>query len=317
MREYARAQLWMEGVAVVTLLVGRFRRGNEPSMMMLPEPYINAQATLGESPAWDAKTQTLYWVDVLERRLYAGAKAILQTKDYVSCVAPRRDGGLIVAQGRELWALESNMKKLRRLASPRGEVPGNRFNDGKCDPRGRFVVGTMDHSEHETRGSLYSLPPGGRPRRLLKELRISNGLAWSPDGKTLYFTDTPTRDVTALDYDARTGDIANPRVIIHFDKTFGFPDGMTTDTDGNLWIAMWGGGRISKWGPDGTLLEQFGVAAKNVTSCVFGGPNMNELFITTALLRTDAAGLRRFPLAGAVFRMETDVTGMPTYEFAG
>ena len=117
-------------------------------------------------PAWDAKTQTLYWVDVLERRVYAGAKAILQTVDYVGCVAPRRDGGLIVAQGRGLWALESNMKKLRRLATPRGEVPGNRFNDGKCDPRGRFLAGTMDHGEAETRGSLYSLAAGGRPRRL-------------------------------------------------------------------------------------------------------------------------------------------------------
>ncbi|MFN2121135.1 MAG: SMP-30/gluconolactonase/LRE family protein [Anaerolineales bacterium] len=286
-------------------------------MMMLPELYINAQATLGESPAWDAKTQTLYWVDVLERRVYAGAKAILQTVDYVGCVAPRRDGGLIVAQGRGLWALESNMKKLRRLATPRSEVPGNRFNDGKCDPRGRFLAGTMDHGEAKTRGSLYSLAAGGRPRRLLKDLRISNGMAWSPDGKTMYFTDTPTRDITAFDYDVKTGEMANPRVIIHFDKTFGFPDGMTTDTDGNLWIAMWGGGRISKWGPDGTLLEQFGVAARNVTSCVFGGANMNELFITSALLRTDAAALRRFPLAGAVFRMETNVTGMPTYEFAG
>ncbi len=297
--------------------IDRRRWGKNTSMMMLPELFINARATLGESPAWDAKTQTLYWIDVLEKRIYAGSRAILQTDNYVGSLAPRKNGGLVIAQQHGLWALEPNMKRLRRLPSPRREPVNNRFNDGKCDARGRFVAGTMDHSEQEASGSLYSFTSGERPRRLLKELRISNGLAWAPDGKTMYFIDTPTRDVTAFDYDARTGQIANPRVIIHFDKTFGWPDGMTTDTDGNLWIAMWGGGRVSQWKPDGMLLAQFGVAARNVTSCVFGGPGMNELFITTALLGMDPAGMRRFPQAGGIFRMETNVTGMPTYEFAG
>jgi sugar lactone lactonase YvrE len=284
---------------------------------MLPELYINANATLGESPVWDAKTQTLYWIDVLERRVYAGAKAILQLDSYIGCVAPRKDGGLVIAQRSGLWALAANMKKLSKLASPQGEPSNNRFNDGKCDPRGRLLAGTMDHGEKEDSGALYSLSPAGKLRRLLKHVRISNGLAWSPDGKTLYFVDTPTRQVMAFDYDLAAGRIANARVIIHFDKSFGWPDGMTSDTDGNLWIAMWGGGRVSQWKPDGTLLAQFGVAARNVTSCTFGGAGMNELFITTALVGMDAAGMRKFPQAGGVFRMETDVTGLPSYEFGG
>jgi sugar lactone lactonase YvrE len=175
----------------------------------------------------------------------------------------------------------------------------------------------MDHSEQDASGSLYSLPPGGPLRKLLSRVHISNGIAWAPNGKTMYFNDTPTRQVLAFDYDLDTGQISNTRVIIRFEKSFGFPDGMTSDTDGNLWIAMWGGARVSQWKPDGTLLAQFGVAARNVTSCVFGGARMNELFITTALVRTDAAGLRKFPQAGGVFRMETNVTGMPTYEFGG
>lgn len=286
-------------------------------MMMLPELFINARATLGDSPAWDAKTQTLYWIDVLERRVYAGPRAILQTDSYVGCLAPRKNGGLVIAQRHGICALEPNMKTLRRLASPRGEARDNRFHDGKCDARGRFVAGTMDHREQEASGALYAFSPGQRPRRLLKELRISSGLAWAPDGKTMYFIDTPTCDVTAFDYDLKTGQIANPRRIIHFDRSFGWPDGMTTDTDGNLWIAMWGGARVSHWRPDGMLLAQFGVAAKNVTSCVFGGANMNELFITTAMLGMDATGMRKFPQAGGIFRMETNVTGMPTYEFGG
>lgn len=285
--------------------------------MMLPELYIDASATLGESPAWDAKTQTLYWIDILERRVYAGRKPILQLDHYVGCLAPRRNGGLIIAQRSGIWALEPNMKRLRKLGAPRREFAGNRFNDGKCDPRGRFLAGTMDHSEKEATGALYSFTPEGKITRLLKGLRISNGMAWSPDGRTLYFTDTPTRKIRAFDYDLKTGQIANSREIIHFDKSFGFPDGMTTDSDGNLWIAMWGGGRVSQWKPDGTLLAQFGVPAPNVTSCVFGGPAMNELFITSALVGMDKTGFKRFPQAGAIFRMETNVTGMPTYEFAG
>jgi sugar lactone lactonase YvrE len=285
--------------------------------MMLPELYIDARATLGESPAWDAKTQTLYWVDVLERHIYAGGKRILQLDDYVGCLAPRKSGGLIVAQRRGFRLVQPDMKTVRRLASPRGESPSNRFNDGKCDPRGRFLAGSMDHNEKEDSGALYSLPAEGKARKLLTHVRISNGLAWSPDGRRMYFIDTPSRKVLAFDYDLDTGTLMNARVIIVFDKSFGWPDGMTSDTDGNLWIAMWGGGRVSQWAPDGTLLAQFGVEAMNVTSCVFGGPAMNELFITTALVGTDGASFRRFPHAGGVFRMETDVTGMPTYEFGG
>jgi len=283
--------------------------------MMLPELFINARATLGESPAWDAKTQTLYWVDVLERHIYAGAKRILQLDDYVGCLAPRRDGGLILAQRRGFRLVMPDMKTLRKLPSPRGEPLHNRFNDGKCDPRGRFVAGTMDHNEKEDSGALYSLSPDGQAKKLLTRVRISNGLAWSPDARTMYFIDTPSRQVLAFDYDPDTGKILNARVIIRFDKSFGWPDGMTSDTDGNLWIAMWGGARVSQWKPDGMLLAQFGVEAVNVTSCVFGGPGMNELFITTALVGMDAASFRKFPYAGGIFRMETHVTGMPTYEF--
>ncbi len=285
--------------------------------MMLPELYIDASATLGESPAWDAKTQTLYWIDVLERRVYAGRKPILQLGHYVGCLAPRKHGGLVIAQRSGIWTLDSDMKRLHKLTTPPREFRHNRFNDGKCDPRGRFVAGTMDHNEKEASGALYSVTPAGNISRLLKGLRISNGMAWSPDGKTMYFTDTPTRQIRAFDYDLKTGQIANPRVIIHFEQTFGFPAGMTTDTDGNLWIAMWGGARVSQWRPDGTLLAQFGVPALNVTSCVFGGPAMNELFVTTAMVGMDKTGFKRFPQAGAIFHMETNVTGMPTYEFAG
>ena len=180
--------------------------------MMLPELYIDANATLAEGPAWDAKTQTLYWIDILERRVYAGSKPILQLDQYVGSVAPRRNGGLVIAQRGGIWTLEANMKKRKKIAALEGEPACNRFNDGKCDPRGRFIVGTMDHREQETSGALYSLSPAGKFKRLLKMVRISNGLAWSPDGGTLYFADTPTRQILAFDYHLETGRIGNTRV---------------------------------------------------------------------------------------------------------
>ena len=282
---------------------------------MIPELFYNVKATLGEGPAWDAKTQTLYWVDVLEKRVYAGSKLFLQLDDYVGCLAPRKDGGLVIAQRFGFWNFEPETNRLITLASPKGEPSNNRFNDGKCDARGRFVAGTMDHNEQEASGSLYSLSVDGRVKRLLKEVRISNGIAWSPDHKTMYFIDTPTREVRAFDYDLDSGQIADPRVFIRFEDTFGWPDGMTSDMDGNLWIAMWGGARVTQWNAKGKLLEQFGVPALQVTSCVFGGEDMSELYITSARVGMDAAALTKYPQSGGIFRMKTNLTGMPTFEF--
>jgi sugar lactone lactonase YvrE len=173
----------------------------------------------------------------------------------------------------------------------------------------------MDHNEQETSGSLYSLSPEGRLKRILKDVRVSNSPGWSRTAGPC-FIDTPTREVKAH-FDIGAGQIANPRVLIHFEDTFGWPDGMTTDAKGNLWIAMWGGARVTQWNPKGILMEQFGIPALNPTSCVFGGPDLNELFITTARVGMDAAALKKYPQAGGVFRMETGVTGSPTYEFGG
>jgi sugar lactone lactonase YvrE len=175
----------------------------------------------------------------------------------------------------------------------------------------------MDMAQKRANGSLYSLD-GKSLSKLLPNVTISNGLAWSPDHTTFYYIDTPTREVRAFDYDLENGSIANPRVVIHVGESFGWPDGMTSDIQGNLWIAMWGGAQLTKWNPNtGQLLEQIPVPAKNVSCCVFGGKNMNELFITSARVGLDEDTLKQYPLTGGVFRMETNVEGMPSFEFAG
>ncbi len=212
-------------------------------VLMQAELLLEAKAILGEGPAWDEKTQTLYWVDILAKRVHAwkeGRDDFLQLDEFVGCVAPRRDGGLVAALRTSFWTLDLTTGTQALLASV-SEPDSNRFNDGKCDPAGRLLAGTMDMDEKSASGNFYSLEAGKPPRKLLDGIRISNGLAWSPDHKIFYYIDTPTRQVRAFDYDLETGNISNPRVAVEIPPGMGFPDGMTSDMEGRLWIALWGG----------------------------------------------------------------------------
>ena len=285
---------------------------------MQPTLLYDTKALLGEGPIWNARTQTLYWIDILNKRIYREGELLAQLDDLIGCIAPRTNGGLVLTSRFGFASLDLDSIKVTPLAIPENEPANNRFNDGKCDPRGRFLAGTMDLGESDPTGSLYSFD-GMSIMKLLGNVTISNGMAWSPDHKTLYYIDTPTRKVMAFDYDVETGAIANPRVAIDIpDQSLGWPDGMTSDTQGNLWIAMWGGAQVTKWDPNtGKLLEQISIPAKNVSSAVFGGRNRNELYLTSARKGLDEATLAEYPFTGGVFRIETNVEGMPTFEFAG
>jgi sugar lactone lactonase YvrE len=280
---------------------------------MKAELIFDAKATLGEGPAWDSKTQTLYWVDILEKSIYANTEILAQLDDFIGCLAPRKNGNLLLGMRLGFADLDPASGQLTVLASL-DEPTTNRINDGKCDPAGRFLAGTMDMNETEPSGSLYSF--NGELTRLLDGVRISNGLAWSVDQKTFYYIDTPTREVKAFDYDPATGQIANPRAVIRVPESLGWPDGMTADMQGNLWIAMWGGAQITKWDPGtGQLLEKIPVPALQTSSCVFGGRDMNELHITSARKGMSTADLKKYPLSGGYFKVITNVEGMPTFEF--
>jgi sugar lactone lactonase YvrE len=281
------------------------------------ELLYDSKAALGEGPIWDARTQTVFWIDILRHRVYANGDVLTELDDFIGCIAPRKHGGLVLTQRSSFVSLDLDPCKLAPLCTLTEEPPTNRFNDGKCDPRGRFIAGTMDLGESEPTGSLYSFD-GTSVTKLLSNITISNGLTWSPDYKTFYYIDTPTREVKAFDYDLETGITANGRTAICIPASFGWPDGMTSDMQGNLWIAMWGGAQVTKWNPrTDQLLESIPVPAKNVSSCVFGGKNRNELYITSARKGLDGAALEEYPLTGGLFRLQTGVDGMPTFEFAG
>jgi len=286
---------------------------------MKTELLLDAKATLGEGPAWDSKTQTLYWLDILEKRIYSGTQILAQLDDLIGCFAPCKNGNLILglsgAEKRVSFVDFDPATSQQTVLAALTESASNRLNDGKCDPAGHFLAGSMDMNETDPNGAFYSFD-GKQITRLLDGITISNGLAWSPDHKIFYYIDTPTREVNAFDYDVATGQIANPRVAIHIPESLGWPDGMTSDTDGNLWIAMWAGAQITKWNPNtGKLLEQIPLPAFQTSSCVFGGEDMNELYVTSARKGMSEENLKKYPLSGGLFKVETKVTGMPTFEF--
>lgn len=278
-------------------------------------------ALLGESPCWDQKRQRLYWVDILQKRLHwydtlSQKNHTIQLQHRIGCVAARKRGGLILALENGFSLLDLETKKITFLADPEEHLSSHRFNDGKCDPTGRFWAGTMSLDESLKEGSLYSLDAERNVQRWLENLGISNGIGWSPDFQKMYFIDSPTREIVAFDYD--TGSLSHRRVVITIPEDAGYPDGMTVDREGMLWIALWGGGKVTRWNPaTGKLLDEIPVPACHATSCTFGGPRMSDLYITTAQKDMNPTQRKTYPHAGCLFRIKTEFVGMESFEFAG
>jgi sugar lactone lactonase YvrE len=296
---------------------------------MYPELLSDTRVDLGESPAWDSARGLLYWVDIHLGHLhtYDPHEKIDHwdaVEENLGCVAPlpvslqNKDIGLIVAVKSGIKIINLPSKQTTFLANPEPHLTGNRFNDGKCDPAGRFLVGTMDDLEKTASGSLYSYSEDGSLKTLLTGVRISNGLTWSPDYQTFYFIDTPTRQITIFDYDIETGNIANPRLGVKVPLKMGWPDGMTSDSEGMIWVALWGGAELTRWNPaTGQLLETIPVPALNPSSCIFGGTDLTDLFVTSARKGMNAAQLTRYPLSGGLFRIQTKTCGVPSFVFGG
>ncbi len=285
------------------------------------ELMLDSRAFLGEGPAWDSAHQCLYWVDIHAGLLHSfdpleKRDDVYNVGQVLGCVAPTSSNGLILGLKDGFSKFDPSTRQLTFILKPEPDYPGNRFNDGKCSPDGRFIAGTVDEAELAASGSLYSLGKAGDVKILLRGLRISNGLTWSPDYQTFYFIDTPTRQVLAFDYDLAEGNIENPRTVVAIPESMGWPDGMTSDEHGNLWIALWGGAAVSIWKPsDGSLLEKITLPAKNVTACCFGGANLDEVYITSARKGLSTQELVEYPLSGGLFCLKRGVAGIPTFTY--
>lgn len=287
------------------------------------ELVLDAKATLGEGPCWDAEKQLLYWVDIKEKKVNifnpaSGENREIQLDQNIGTIVPRNAEEVAVALEDGLYLLNLETEKLTLIKELESDIPSNRFNDGKCDPAGRFWAGTMDKQGAGAEGALYCLDTDQQVEKKLDQLGISNGLAWSPDNRFMYFIDTPTKKISRFDFDLGTGAIENRTEVISFPEGDGAPDGMTIDGEGMLWIAHYGGGKVSRWNPHtGKKLSEIKVPAKNVTCCTFGGEDLKDLYITTARDGLNEEQQKEYPLSGGLFRVKTDVKGSPAYSYKG
>ena len=287
------------------------------------ELLVDAHAQVGEGPLWDEERQVLYWVDILSSLLYiydpaTGENRALDVGRHVGTVVTRASGGLMLAVREGFSSFDLETQELALIANPEAHITGNRFNDGKCDPAGRFWAGTMAYENPTNQGSLYRLDTDLSVHKIFGDVAISNGIIWSLDRTTMYYIDTLRKNVRAFDYADDTGDISNERVIINVPEEIGMPDGMAIDSEGMLWVAHYGGSCVSRWNPNtAQLLLKIDLPVTQVTACAFGGPNLDTLFITSAAQELDAAELERQPLAGGLFSIKTPYQGVPSFRFGG
>lgn len=282
----------------------------------------SSRAVLGESPVWDERTGTLYWVDIERGEIHGcredGSQEVVRSLgERVGCIALRRDApGFIAGLERRIALVSMDTLRSDSVAPFDSHPPGSRSNDGKCDPEGRFWVGTYDETSPEAHSWLYRCDGSGLLTRTLGPFVCTNGPAFSPDGGTLYCVDSYGRIIHRCVVSA-AGELSDPRVFRRFETAdWGYPDGLTCDLEGCLWVAHWGASRVCRYSPEGDLLDTIDLPVLQPTSCTFGGAAMRRLFITSAWTGLDSSsnGNR---LAGAVFAVDLPVGGLPASRYAG
>ena len=278
--------------------------------------FSDYSSELGEGPFWDSKRSRLHWVDIIGKKIISqnldGSNIhALEVDGNPGCVVLSDEGTMVAGVDNQISSFDGGGNLLKVLADTK-EGSGLRFNDGKCDPTGRFWIGSMDRKEKNKLGSLYSWNSIEGLVNREQGVTVSNGMGWSPDNALFYYIDSPTRKVSVYDFDLLTGGIKNKRTFISFSEEDGFPDGMTIDADGRLWVAFWGGSKIMCIDAQSKRVEeviQFPVS--KITSCAFGGEQMDQLFVTSAKVQVSEVDE---PMAGKTFVIELGITGIPSYQ---
>lgn len=279
---------------------------------------LEARARLGESTLWDADHNLLYWVDIHNHRIHQFNPATHDDRffpvgDVVGPIALAGSDRLIIAQRNGIAFFHTQTGQVTPILAVEADKPDNRFNDGKCDPQGRFWFGSISQEPHQA--NLYRYDPDGSLHLMETELTISNGLGWSPDGTTFYLTDSKPHKIYAYDFDAATGSIANRRTLIDLSDAEFEPDGMTIDAEGYLWSAMWNGWCVIRFDPNGKEVLRVQLPVQRPTNCTFGGSQLTELYITTASVGLSQQEIEQGFAAGDLFCVQTDVVGMTVYSF--
>jgi sugar lactone lactonase YvrE len=281
----------------------------------------DVRAVLGEGPVWVAREQALYWADIKGWRIFRRAFETGEVTSWeppfrICSLAPREGGGFVAGAENGFAFIDPEAGRFDLHANPEPERPTNRFNDGKLDRAGRFWAGTMDDEEIEASGALYRLDGDLSWRRLDDGYRVTNGPAFGPGGRLMYHNDSARQLTYVFDLDEE-GNASNRRIFAQFGGGEGYPDGMTVDAEGCLWIAFWDGWCLRRFAPDGELLGVVEVPVQRPTSCVFGGPALDHLFITSASIGLSQEELAGQPAAGGLFMMKPGVSGVADVLFPG
>jgi sugar lactone lactonase YvrE len=277
-----------------------------------------ARDELGEGPLWHPQEGCLYWIDIEAKRYHrlhtpTNTHEIVEVGELVGVLAFRSRGGLVMASDRGFAFFDPETKQIEHIGNPEEDKPDARFNDGAVDRLGRFWAGTMGDP---FKNSLYRLDPDLSIHRMETGVDISNGIGWSPDNTVMYFTDSTPGIIYAYDFDLATGSIANRRVFVERGQP-GVPDGLTVDADGYVWSAVWGGYCIERYDPAGRLERRIDLPVQCPTSIAFGGQELNELYITSALYEIPSEERHRFPQDGNLFRIKGLAKGIPEPMFTG
>lgn len=288
------------------------------------ECVLQWDAIVGESPVWHPQEQRLYWIDIQGKQVHrfdpeSKANKSFLLPEIVTCIALRAQGGLILTLEKSFAFFDPATNHLQRISSVEENIPANRFNDGKCDPQGRFWAGTMDAKEWKRpSGNLYRMDCDQKVSLMQTQVICSNGSGWSPDGRTMYYTESFRYAVFAYDFEAETGAITNRRIFAEIDeKSGGFPDGMTVDAEGYVWSNQVGLGRIVRYDPQGKVERVVQLPVPRATDCTFGGRNLDTLYITSARETMTSDQLKLAPLSGSLFAIKMGIRGLPSTPYIG
>jgi sugar lactone lactonase YvrE len=289
---------------------------------MTPELVLDARAELGEGPIWDDRRQRLLFVDIMRGHVHefdpvTGADRTFEVGEPVGTVAPTTRDDWVMATKSGFSRLNPETGGISRIASVEADRLETRMNDGGVDRRGRFWAGTMGMGGLLGRGALYRLDEDGSVVRVLSDVSISNGIDWSPDDRHMYYVDTPTGRVDCFEFDVERGTLRNRRPFVTIPSDAGWPDGLTVDESGHVWVALWEGGAVHRYAPDGSLERIVRFPVTLTTRATFGGPDLRDLYVTSAWIDLDDVGRAQQPVAGGVFRVRTDVAGQRPRRFGG